>query len=115
MILDTRPVQVNYENQTVTLRDGGTALYSMSGSARIQDARRALYAAINYNHVPEFVLLCCARFVLNECTSAELAANREAATEKIVSRAKPRLTAAGFDLLSFRLTDLSLAQQRAGE
>lgn len=115
MIVDTRPVHVNYENQAVALREDGVAIYSMSGSARVEDGRKALYAAANYNHVPEFVLLCCARFVLNECASAELSANRDAVTEKIISRARPRLAAAGFELLSFRLTALSLAQQRLGE
>lgn len=114
MIVDTRPVQVNYENQAVALRERGAAIYSMSGSARAEDVRKALYAASNYNHVPEFVLLCCARFVLNDCTAAELA-NRDAVAERIVSRAKPRLAAAGFELLSFRLTELSLAQQRVAE
>lgn len=114
MIVDTRPVQANYENQTVALREGGAALYSISGSARVKDVRKALYAANNYNHVPEFVLLCCARFVLNECSVAEIG-SRDAVAEKIISRAKPRLEAAGFELLSFRLMELSLAQPRAGE
>jgi len=111
MIVDTRPVQVNYENQGVSLRDGATAIYSISGSARVQDVRKALYAAGNYNHVPSFVLLCCARFVLNECTGAQITANRDALVEQIINRADPRLKASGFELLSFRITHLSLAQR----
>jgi hypothetical protein len=35
----------------------------------------------------------------------------EAVVERIINRAKPRLAAAGFELLSFRLTELSIARQ----
>ncbi|HET9803164.1 MAG TPA: SPFH domain-containing protein [Candidatus Acidoferrum sp.] len=112
MILDTRPVQVNYENQSVSLRDGAVAVYSFSGSARVKDARKALYAAANYSHVPAFVLLCCARLVLNESTSPQMHADKDAVTERIITRAQPRLVGAGFELLSFRLTDVSVGQQR---
>ena len=115
MIVDTRPVQVSYENQSVGLRDGATAVYSLSGSARVEDVRKALYAASNYNHVPVFVLLCCARFVLSDCTGGQILASREAVVEQIVNRARPRLAAAGFELLSFRLTELSVGQQRIFE
>lgn len=112
MILDTRPVQVSYENQNVILRDGSSALYSLSASARVENAQKALYAASNYNHVPAFILLCSARFILNESTSAYLLSSRDAVVSQIVTRAKPELQAAGFELLSFRLTEVSLAQQR---
>lgn len=115
MIVDTRPVQVSYENQAVVLRDGAAAVYSLLGSARVDDVRKALYAANNYNHVPVFVLLRCARFVLNDCTSAQIMASRDAVAEQIISRARPRLAAAGFELLSFRLTELSIPQQRLFE
>jgi hypothetical protein len=115
MIVDARPVQVNYENQAVSLRDGSIALYSLSGSARVCDARKAIYAAANYGHIPGFVLLCCARSVLNDATAGEIIAGKDAVTDRIVSRAKPRLAAAGFELLSFRLIELSLAQRGVGE
>lgn len=115
MIVDTRPVQVRYENQGVVLSDGVAAVYSFSGSARVDDVRKSLYAAANYSHVPEFVLLCCARFVLNDSTSAQVMASKDAVVERIIGRVKPRLVAAGFELLSFRLTDLSVAQQRMAE
>lgn len=114
MTVDARPVQVNYENQNVMLNDGTAAIYSVSGSARVIDVRKTMYTATNYNHVPAFVMLCCARFVLNECTGAEIV-NRSAVTERIVNRAKPKLAARGFELLSFRLTELAVAQLRTGE
>jgi regulator of protease activity HflC (stomatin/prohibitin superfamily) len=114
MIVDTRPVQVSYENQSVLLRDGSGAAYSLSGSARVQDVRKALYAAGNYNHVPSFVMLCCTRLVLNSSSSFDIKTGRDALTEQIMERARPRLSAAGFELLSLRLTQLTLAQ-RPGE
>ena len=110
MVVDTRPIQVSYEDQAVSLKDGLAALYGVSGAARVQDARKAIYSAGNYNHVPAFVLLCAARFVLNGCTSAELKA-KEAITDRIVERAKPRLAAAGFELMSFRLTQFAVTQR----
>ncbi len=109
MVVDTRPIQVSYEDQAVALRDGSAALYGVSGAARVQDARKAIYSAGNYNHVPAFVLLCCARFVLNGCTPAELKV-KEAVADRIVERAKPRLAAAGFELMSFRLTQFAVTQ-----
>ena len=115
MIVDMRPVQVNYENRGVMLSDGASAIYSVSGSARVIDVRKAVYSAANYNNVPSFVMLCCARFVLNNCTSAEIAANKDAVVERIINRAKPRLAAAGFELISFRLPELSVAQVRTTE
>jgi len=60
--------------------------------------------------VPAFVLLCCARSVLNNCTPAELKA-KEAVADRIMERAKPRLVAAGFELLSFRLTQFAVTQR----
>jgi regulator of protease activity HflC (stomatin/prohibitin superfamily) len=115
MIVDVRPVQVKYENRGVMLSDGASAIYSVSGSARVIDVRKAVYSAANYNNVPSFVMLCCTRFVLNNCTSAEIAANKDAAVEQIINRAKPRLAAAGFELISFRLPELSVAQVRTTE
>jgi len=110
MVVDTRPIQVSCEDQVVALKDGSAALYGVSGAARVQDARKAIYSAGNYNHVPAFVLLCCARFVLNGCTPTELRA-KDAVAERIVERAKPRLVAAGFELISFRLTQFAVTQR----
>ncbi|HTZ72506.1 MAG TPA: SPFH domain-containing protein [Candidatus Aquilonibacter sp.] len=110
MVVDTRPIQVSYEDQAVALRDGSAALYSVSGAARVQDAKKAIYSAANYNHVPAFVLLCSARLVLNSSTSSEIRA-QDALAAQIVERAKPRLAAAGFELLSFRLTQMAVTQR----
>jgi hypothetical protein len=110
MIVDTRPIQVSYEDQAISLRDGSSALYGVSGAARIQDARKAIYSAGNYNHVPAFVLLCCARLVMNGCTAVELKA-KDAVAAQIVERARPRLAAAGFELISFRLTQFAINQR----
>jgi regulator of protease activity HflC (stomatin/prohibitin superfamily) len=115
MLVDARPIQVRCDNQYAMSRDGAGVVYSFSGSARVRDVRKALYAAANYSHIPSFVLLCCARFVLNDSTSAQIAANKDAVVEQIINRARPRLEVAGFELLSFRLTDLSVAQQRIAE
>jgi hypothetical protein len=111
MIVDTRPVQVNYQDEPVLLRDGALAQYSISGSARVQDVRKALYSASNYNQVPAFVMLCCTRLVLNNCSSFDLNAGKEALSETITERAKPRLVSAGFEVISLRLTHLGVGQR----
>jgi hypothetical protein len=49
--------------------------------------------------------------VLSLCTVAQVTANQEAVVERIIGRAKPRLADARFELLSFRLTELSVARQ----
>ena len=106
--LDSRPVQVSYENQSVGLRDGAAAEYSLFGAAQIRDVRKAIYASTNPSLIPSYVLLTCTRSVLNASTSSELKLNRDAAVAKIVHRAKPRLDAAGFELVSFRLPQIAI-------
>ncbi|MFZ0635502.1 MAG: SPFH domain-containing protein [Candidatus Acidiferrales bacterium] len=109
MIVDTRPIQVSYENQRVALADGSTAEYSISGTARVQGARKASYCARNYNQLPGFVLICCARLTLNGFTANQLRVGKDHVVEEIINRAKPRLAAAGFELLAFRISQLSVA------
>jgi len=113
--LDTRPIQVSYENQQVGLRDGSAAQYSFSGSARVQDARMALHSSTNYNQVPAYVFLCCARRVLNDCTSVQLKVNKEAVTQQILELAKPRLLAEGFEFLSFRMPQIAVRGDGVGQ
>src|SRR6202050_4791837 len=111
MILDTRPIQVSFEDQCVSLCDGLSAVYSISGSARVQDAWKAIYCAANYNDVPAYVFLCSARLVLNGCNSIQLRTNTDALEEEIARTAKSRLESAGFELLSFRLPQCFVTEQ----
>jgi regulator of protease activity HflC (stomatin/prohibitin superfamily) len=110
---DTRPISVAFENQIVALRDGFAALYGFSASAQIRDLRKALYSARDYTQVPPFILLRCARRELNFATSTSLRLEKEAAAQRISDTAKSRLAALGFDLLSFRLTQLQVGTQQS--
>jgi regulator of protease activity HflC (stomatin/prohibitin superfamily) len=109
LFVDTRPISVSFENRAVTLMDGSTAVYGFSGSAEVDDVRKALYSAGNYNEMPPFVLLCCARSVLNGRNSREIVAQQTEIVEQIAERARPRLAATGFRLLTFRITQLGVA------
>jgi SPFH domain / Band 7 family len=111
MILETRPIQVSFEDQCVSLRDGLSAVYSISGGARVQDAWKAIYSAANYRDIPAYVFLCSARLVLNGCNKIQLRTNTGAIEEEIVRIAKSRLETAGFELLSFRLSQCSVTEQ----
>lgn len=117
IIVDIRPIQVSFENQNVLLRDGSTAIYGISGTARVHDSRKAIYCARNYNQMPSFVLLCSTRLVLNGLTASQLAGGKDVVVEEIINRAKPRLAAAGLELLAFRFSQLSVApiKPRAAE
>ena len=109
ILVDTRPIHVSYQNQGVILKDGWPAVYEVAGTARVVDARKAIYSAGNYGQVPAYVLLCCARLALNGSSSAQVRGDKEALAEAIAGIAKPRLDALGFELLSFRLPQCSLA------
>ena len=109
MFMDTRPLLMSFENRAVTLSDGATAVYGFSGSAEVEDVMKVLYSAGNFEEMPAFVLLCCARLVLNGQSSNLLAAKQIAITDEIVNCAKPRLAASGFRLLNFRMTQLGVA------
>jgi len=111
MILDTRSIQVTFEDQCVSLSDGLSAVYNISGSARVRDAWNAVYSAADYHDVPAYVFLCCARLVLNGCESDQLRTNRDAIEKEIMSTSSSRLETAGFELLSFRLSQCSITEQ----
>ena len=113
--LDTRPIQVSFENRAVAMQDGSTAVYGFSATAEVRDVRKVLYSAANFSQVPAYVLLCSARAVLNGCTRSQLRVNKEAIVSEIINRAKPRLAAAGFDLPTFRMTQLLVALPNQGE
>jgi len=108
IIVDARTIPIIVENRAVTLVDGMTAVYGLSGSAQVKDAHKALYSAQSFSEVPIFVSLCCSRSVLNACTSSQLM-NQRAVEEQISQQAKLKLESQGFGLLTFRLTQLSVA------
>jgi hypothetical protein len=101
IIVDTRAIQVSFENQAVALRDGSTAVYGISGTATVQDVRKAIYCARNYNQVPSF-------------TVNELRGSKDGVAQEIINCAKPRLGAAGFELLAFRLSQISVTASQEG-
>ena len=105
---DVRPVSVNYENQVVALQDGFAALYGFSASAQVRDIRKAIYSARNYSQVPVSVLLRCVRRNLNACSRSSFPLEKDAIVKRITDEAKARLEQSGFELLSFRLTQLAI-------
>jgi hypothetical protein len=109
IFLDTRPIPVNSERRGVTLADGAFAVYSFAASAEVSDVSQALKAAANYTQVPAFVILSVARAVLNQSQSDEFGFGRALLEEKAASLCRSRLSAAGFRLLSFQFTELSIA------
>ena len=109
MFIDVRPVSFTYENRAVTLRDGVTAIYGLTGSAEIRDVRKAIYAANNANHLAAFAVLSSARFVFSQYTAESLKLKKDQIVSEIQQRAKVRLNGSGIELLSFKLTQLGIA------
>ncbi len=107
--LDKRPVQVSVENRAVGLADSAIAVYSFSASAQVRDVRKALYASATYTQIPAFVTLCAVRRILNQSRTDRIAIGRAALEDEIVSDCRTRLAAAGFDLISFRFTQLGIS------
>jgi len=105
---DTRPISISFENQVVALQDGHSALYGILASAQIQDIRKVISSARDYNHVPPAILLRCTRLHLNACSQSSLPMTKETVVNKITEDAKTRLHAAGFELISFRLSQLAI-------
>lgn len=106
---DTRPRSVGYEKLVVTLQDGTSAVYGLLASVQMSDVRKAIYSARNYEQAANAALLRCTRLALNQRTSTQLRGiAQETLTREISADAKSRLAAAGYDLVSFRLTELSI-------
>lgn len=110
---DMRPMSINYQNLVVSLQDGASAVYSFTASAQAKDIRKAIYAARNYEHIPHSVLRCCTRLALNQRTGQELRAGLDGAVQEITRNVKARLGEAGFELMSFRMTQMSVAVPNA--
>jgi hypothetical protein len=108
LFLDKRPIQVNAEKRAVAMADGAAAFYGFSASAQVCDVKKAIYAAANYVHIPSYVTLCVTRAVLNRSQSTQLKLGRTAIEEEIIGDCRTRLLAAGFELLSFRFTQLQI-------
>lgn len=109
IFLDVRPTTVSFENRAVTLQDGCTAVYGLTGSAEVRDVRKAIYASNNANHLVAFALLIAARSVLSGYASETLKLKRDAITAEISQRARTRLSVAGIELLNFRFTQVGIA------
>jgi hypothetical protein len=109
LFVDKRPVQVCAEARAVTLADGGTAIFGFAASAQIQDVKKALYASGIYSQIPAFVTLCVARSVLNHSHMEAVRTGQAALAEQIILESREKLASAGYELLSFRFTQLSIA------
>ena len=115
IFLDRRPMQVNVERRAVSLADGATAVYGFAASAEVRDVRKALYSSANYTQIPGFVTLCVTRGVLNRSQSSQIRYGQPALTEEIVDACRSRLAEAGFELLSFRFSQLVVATPPPGK
>jgi hypothetical protein len=109
IFLDKRPIQVSIENRAVALADGMIAVYGFAASAEVNDVKKALYTSAAYTQVPAFVALCVTRGVLNRCRSDQFRIGRAALEEAMTAACRSRLVSAGFELLSFRITQLGVA------
>ena len=108
LYLDTRPLTIGYQNLAVTLSDGLSAAYGVSASAQIIDVRKAMYSSQAYTQVPAFVLLCCVRGTLSENSSLRVRTAQQEIVDEVTQEVRARLDSAGFELLNFRLTHLSV-------
>jgi len=109
LFVDKRPVQVGVDRHAVSLADGGTAIYGFTASAQIEDVKKALYASGIYSQIPAFVTLCVVRSVLNHSSIDAVKTGQAALTEQIILVSRERLASAGYELLSFRFTQLTIA------
>lgn len=113
--LDARPISVNYENQIVSLRDGYVAGYGVSASAQVRDVGKALNSARNYAQVPPVAVLRSTRKQLSAHSADSLRARQSSIASQITEEIKARLDESGFELLSFRLTQLVVGTLRSTE
>ena len=109
LFLDVRPIEFKVEQRAVGLADGGTAVYGFATSAEIRDVKKAMYASASYSQLPAFVSLCVTRATLGRCKANDIRTAQAALSEEITEACRTRLAAAGFDLLSFRFSELAVA------
>ena len=109
LFVDKRPVQVSAESRAVTLADGTTAIYGFAASAQIQDVKKALYASCISSQIPAFVTLSVVRSVLNHSLADDVRTGQAAVADRVILMSREKLATAGYELLSFRFTQLSIA------
>jgi len=105
---DMRPITVNYDKLIVGLQDGLAAQYGFSANVEVQNLRKAVYSARNFTNIPHATLLRCARRCLGVYSGKSIQFEKEAAISRITVEAGTRLNKAGFELVSFRLTELAV-------
>jgi len=111
VFLDTRPIEVKVESRAVGLVDGATAFYGFAASARVHDVQKAIHASGSYSELPAFVTLCVAREVLGRCNAEEVKLEQMRLNDEIRNRCSSRLAEAGFELLSFGFTGVSVVSR----
>jgi len=94
----------------VALADGKVAIYGFSAGARVIDVTKALYASSNYTQLPAFATLAACRSVLNQSVDSAAAGLRASVAEQVAAACKLRLAGFGFELVSFDLTQFTIAQ-----
>lgn len=109
IFLDKRPIQVSFEDRAVALADGSVAIYGFALSAQVANVNKVMYASATYGQIPAFVALCVTRKVLNQYDTGRVLSSRSGIQEEIIRSCQSRLAASGFDLNSFRLTQLRIA------
>jgi alkylated DNA nucleotide flippase Atl1 len=99
----------------VSLRDGCVAGYGVSANAQARDVGKVLNSARNYAQVPSAAVLRCTRKQLSSHSADSLRVRQSAVADQLTEEIKVRLNESGFDLLSFRLTQLAIGTLRSTE
>lgn len=106
---DVRSTSMNFENQTVAMRDGSFAQYSFFASATVRDFRKAVYSARNFTEMPYYILRRAVRGTISRQGREISAAGTNALEKNIQQRASKELEEVGFSLDEFSLSHLQLS------
>jgi SPFH domain / Band 7 family len=105
---DVRPISLNFERQTVGLRDGSFAQYSFFATAEVRSFRDALLSARNYAEMPYYIARREMRAAIFALNSRTVNISRQSIASALQERIRQHLESAGFALTDFRLMELHL-------
>ena len=107
---DVRPISFNFERQTVALRDGSFAQYSVYATAEVRSFRNALIVARNYSEMPYYIVRRELRAAIFALDSRTFSVKRQSIESEVRERVGTQLESAGFELTDFKVTDLHLSE-----
>jgi regulator of protease activity HflC (stomatin/prohibitin superfamily) len=114
VFIDVRPEGFNRDLTAVSTLDGRTAVYSVAGKIQVQDVRKAIYCARNYQQAALAKTISMVRRMLNDYESEDIRRHTQAVCDNITQAVQDSVGKIGMAVFDFRLNQLQIVEGPSG-